>query len=207
MAMPDSLPARAYLLAFDREKGRVRGTWTGALLGAAAVAELWLAGRLVDEGGRARPVPGAGRPADPVLAEVFTRLADGRPRKWEQAIKQRGIQDLVQAQLGRDWIRLDRPRRFLRPARFSVRDPRALTALSGLVRATLRGPTPVSRLPERDSMLVALLVVAEVGIAIDRQRRREFRRRIDEMIVRGGPPAHGLRQAIRHARAAASASG
>src|ERR1700761_3574617 len=83
VAMPDSLPARAFLLTYDRERGRIRGSYVAELLGAAALGDLWLGGRLVDDDGVARPAPGARPPADPVLAEVFGRVS-ARPRRWRR---------------------------------------------------------------------------------------------------------------------------
>jgi hypothetical protein len=85
-----------------------------------------------------------------------------------------------------------------------MRDPLALGQLRDLVGTTLRGATPVDRLPDRDAMLVALLAVAEV---LPRRRRGDHRRRIKDLIARGGPPVDGLRRAIRQAKLAYSGSG
>lgn len=68
MGLPGSLAQRVYLLAYDPDKGRV-GMFTevGAMLRAAALADLYLNGHLVDERGRAI-VNGRPTVSDPVLA-------------------------------------------------------------------------------------------------------------------------------------------
>ncbi len=199
--LPDTLAGRAYLALYDRDRGRLaRRSWTAQLLGAAAIADLYLRGYLADDGGTAKPATGLPMPDNTVLADVWQRITDDRPRRWQHWIRQRNIEKLVRADLAGRWIRIDRPARFLRAARISTRDPRALTRLHGLVAATLRGPTPVDRLPERDVTLVALLAVAEVRTVMSRDRRRDHARRIDQMIERAGPPAAALRRAISQAK-------
>lgn len=206
--LPDTVAGRAYLALYDRDRGRLaRRSWTGQLLGAAAVADLYLRGYLADDGGTVKPAADLPVPGNGVLAEVWRRIADDRPRRWQHWVRQRNIEELVRADLTGRWIRIDRPPRLLRRARISVRDPRALTRLHSLVAATLRGPTPVDRLPERDVMLVALLAVADVRTAISRDRRRDQARRIDQMIERAGPPAAALRRAITQARRVQASGG
>jgi hypothetical protein len=207
MPLPDTLPALAYLAMYDRNRGRTVGGWSGHLVSAAAVADLYLGGYVLDDAGTVRPVDGRRAPDDTVLAEVWQRIVDGKARKWQHWANQRGLMGLVRDDLASRWIRVDRPPRFLRRARISVRDPRMLPQLNQLVAATLRGPTPVSRLPERDTMLVALLAVAEVRTVLPRAKRREYSRRIDEMVTRGGPPVDGLRRAIAQSRRAYAAGG
>jgi len=184
-----------------------RGGWRGALLGAAAVADLYLDGYLVDDDGRAQPVDGRRPPADPVLAESWRRIGETRPRRWQHWANQRGLERLVRDTLATRWIRVERPPGLLRRTRISMRDPLALGQLRDLVNATLRGPTPVDRLPVRDATLVALLAVAEVRTVVPRRQRREYGRRINELIARGGPPVDGLRRAIQQSRRAYSAGG
>ena len=146
-------------------------------------------------------------PGNAVLAGVWRRITDDRPRRWQHWIRQRNIEELVRSDLTGRWIRIERPARFLRRARVSVRDPRALTRLHSLVAATVRGPTPVDRLPERDVMLVALLAVADVRTVISRDRRRDQARRIDQMIEQAGAPAAALRRAITQAKRAQASGG
>jgi len=206
--LPDTLPGLAYLALYDRERGRLaRRSWTGQLLGAAAVADLYRHGYLADDGGVAKPAAGRLAPRNAVLAEVWQRIADDKPRRWQHWVRQRDIEELVRTDLTGRFIRIDRPARFLRQARVSLRDPRALTRLHSLVGATLRGPTPVDRLPDADAMLVALLAVAGARTMIPRDRRREHARRIDQMVERAGPPAIALRRAIAQARRVQASGG
>jgi hypothetical protein len=206
--LPDTVAGRAYLALYDRDRGRLaRRSWTGQLLGAAAVADLFLRGYLADDGGTVKPAVDLPVPDNGVLAEVWRRVTDDRPRRWQHWIRQRNIEELVRADLTGRWIRIDRPPRLLRRARVSVRDPRVLTRLHSLVAATLRAPTPVDRLPERDVMLLALLAVADVRTVIPRDRRRDHARRIDQMIEQAGPPAAALKRAVTQARRAQASGG
>jgi hypothetical protein len=206
--LPDTVAGRAYLALYDRDRERLaRRSWTGQLLGAAAVADLYLGGYLADDSGTAKPAAGLPTPDNGVLAEVWQRITNDRPRRWQHWIRQRNIEELVRADLTGRWIRIDRPPRLLRRARISVRDPRALTRLNSLVAATLRGATPVDRLPARDVMLVALLAVAEVRTVMSRDRRRDHARRIEQMIELSGPPAAALRRAITQAKRARASGG
>ena len=138
---------------------------------------------------------------------MWQRIAEDKPRRWQHWIRQRDIETLVRTDLTGRFIRIDRPARFLRRARVSLRDPRALTRLHALVAATLRGAMPVDRLPAADTMLVALLAVAGARTVIPRGRRREHARRIDQMIEQAGPPAAALRRAIAQARRAQASGG
>ncbi len=199
--LPDTLTGRAYLAMYDRDRGRLTSRrWAGQLLGAAAVTDLYLGGYLADDGGLAKAAASRDAPGNAVLAEVWRRVTDSRPRRWQHWVHQRKIEELVRADLTGRWIRVERPAGFLRRARISPRDPRTLTRLSALVTAALRGPMPVDRLPERDTALAALLAIADIRTVITRDRRREHARRIDQMIEHTGPPAIALRRAINQAR-------
>jgi hypothetical protein len=59
MTLPESLPARLYLLAYDTEKNRVTAqSQLGLVLRGAALADLYLTGRVTDENGKARAAGG-----------------------------------------------------------------------------------------------------------------------------------------------------
>src|SRR3954468_1158101 len=90
--VPDSLPGRLYLLAYDTKRGRLTcRSELGYIMRAGALADLLLAGHLTDEGGR----PRAGDPAgltDPLLAEVRGQTAAPRPRHWRHWVAKRDRQ-------------------------------------------------------------------------------------------------------------------
>lgn len=90
MKLPDTLPGRLYLLAYDPERERVTGGRNlDLLLRAAALTDLLRRGLLRDEGGK--PVVTGPPPAglDPVLAEQLTLIADSRPHRWQHWIQRR----------------------------------------------------------------------------------------------------------------------
>ncbi|MBV9451415.1 MAG: GPP34 family phosphoprotein, partial [Streptosporangiaceae bacterium] len=84
MTLPESLPARLYLLAYDTEKNRVTAqSRLGLVLRAAALADLYLAGRVTDENGKVRPSGDRWPTGDPLLDEMLQQLAGHRPRSWQ----------------------------------------------------------------------------------------------------------------------------
>ncbi len=206
MTIPDSVPARAYLLAYDVDRERLTGrTWLGYTLRAAALADLFATGHLTDVDGR--PHAGSRRPADPVLAAVWKEISDDKPRSWERWVgRGRGeIDRAVRAQLvAARVIRVTREPTWLRTAKIEITDPRARTRLDARVGAALRGPTPVNRLDPRDAALVAVLVIGEVRAGVSRTQKREYATRVAAMVARGGPPMIGLKRALRAARSSAS---
>jgi hypothetical protein len=84
MPLPESLPARLYLLAYDTEKNRMTAhSRLGLVLRAAALTDLYLAGRVTDENGKAR-ASGDRRPTgDPLPDEMLQQLAEHQPRSWQ----------------------------------------------------------------------------------------------------------------------------
>src|SRR5262249_61328409 len=117
-------------------------------LGGAALADLYLGGYVVDEGGRVATA-GRNQPTEPVQAELWRRIDESRPRRWQHWAAQRGLEAVIRDELSTRWIRIDRPPRFLRRARVSLRDPRAHTPLRTVIDGTLRGPLPIGRVPEQ----------------------------------------------------------
>ena len=91
MAVPGTLPQRVFLLAYHPGKGRVPwDTNLGAMLRAAALADLYLKGHLTDANGRATAVL---RTLDVVhfLAEAFPeQLLNLPPRPHQVMAKPEG---------------------------------------------------------------------------------------------------------------------
>ncbi|HKD97300.1 MAG TPA: GPP34 family phosphoprotein [Micromonosporaceae bacterium] len=202
MEPPDSLPGQVYLLAYDRGRGRVtERLWMGHILGGAALADLWLSGHLVDEGGRARAATGLAPPADPVLRELWERVGEVPPRKWVRWVYQRRVEGAVRAQLAAGgWVRVEPAAHWWRRDKVTVRDTLMLGRMVQQARSALRGPIPVDRLPAPEAVLVALVGTAELGTAFPRQLRRDNRKRLAAAVERGGPPIRALRSALQQAK-------
>jgi Golgi phosphoprotein 3 GPP34 len=163
--VPESLPARLYLLAYDTRRQRlVARSQLGHLLRAAALTDLFLSGRLADQAGKPRVV-GSGGVADPVLARVLAQVAESRPRSWDHWITKdtRGIKFAVRDQLAAgQWIRVE-PYRVLglfRASRISLRRPAEVKRLASTVVEVLRPGQPVTRVDPREAAIVALASAA-----------------------------------------------
>lgn len=202
MAVPGSLPQRIFLLAYDPAKGRVRmGTSLGAMLRAAALADLHLNGRLTDE--RGRVTVGDRRPChDPVLDALLEEIAGAKPRSWQHWIsgRQRATVSAVRQQLSDGaWVRLQ-PHRVLglfRTTKVTIRDPRVRKEL--LVRVNNALKKPLGRTDPADAALVAIVAAADLSLVLDRQARRAYQRRIQELTKLSGPAGPALREAIQAA--------
>ncbi|MER7544108.1 GPP34 family phosphoprotein [Actinomadura sp.] len=203
--VPESLPARMYLLAYDLRKQRMTrcGARLGYVLRAAALTELYLDGRLGDE--RRRPVPGT--PGDDPYG-VLAQIAASRPRSWRHWVRKdaKAIVRTVQDELVRDgWIRV-RGRRILGlvPHRdVTVKDPRVVKTLWGGASSALRG-RPVAHVNSYDAAAVALAAAGELTSVLPGADRRRHRRRIEELTARSGPAAPAVRKVIRQLNAAAA---
>ena len=207
MALPASLAQRVFLLAHDPAKGRPRfGTELGAMLRAAALADLYLHGHLVDERGRA--ANDVRRPnQDPVLEALFDEIASSRLRRWQSWIGrgQRATVAAVRQQLSDGgWIRVEQHRVLgLFPAvRVTIRDPRVRKELLDRVGSALK--KPVGRVDPADAALVAIVAAGDLGIVLDRRARREGKRRIKELTEVSGPIAPALRGWIETSGSAAA---
>ncbi|GIH77245.1 GOLPH3/VPS74 family protein [Planobispora longispora] len=205
MEVPDSLPQRIFLLAYNPDKGRVGvDTNLGAMLRAAALADLYLGGHLTDERGR---VAIGVRPSrrDPVLDALLEEIAGSRPRTWQSWIdrRQRAARSAVRRQLGdRGWVRLQ-PRRILGlfpTTKVTIRDPRVRKELLGRVSAALK--KPVGRVDPADAALVAIVAAGDLTLVLDRKTRRANKRRIQELTELSGPVGPALRKSIQAAAAA-----
>jgi hypothetical protein len=207
MTVPDSLAQRIFLLAHDPDKGRVRiGTNLGAMVRAAALADLYLAGHVTDERGRVTAVPRR-RCADPVLAGLLDEIAASRPRKWQSWVdrRQRATVTAVRAQLGDGgWVRLEAYRILgLFPStRVTLRDPRVRKELLGRVRAALKDP--ISRVGPADAALVTVVAAGDLGLVLSRRARRDARRRLQELADLSGPIGPALRKSIEASAAVAA---
>jgi hypothetical protein len=203
MKLPEPLPARLYLLAYDTERGRLTSrSQLGLVLRAAALTDLYLAERLTDDRGRPR-VAGTGSVGDPVLDDLYRQIARNRTRSWQRWI---GRQEHRTARLVRDGLEAARcirvERRRVLPDRIELLDPRAVKEYADGVRAALG--RPAARVDPRTAAVLALAARGEIRTVLTRQERRKHWKRLDTLAVHTGPVADALRRALRAKRAAAA---
>lgn len=201
--VPETLPARMYLLAFDlrRRKMTARGSRLGYVLRAAALTELFLDGRLEEE--RGRPVPGTPGP-DPY--GLLGRIGASRPRSWQYWVRKdgRALVRTVRDELVRGgWIRVREGRVLgLFPhEEITVKDPRVVKQLWGGASSALRG-RPVAHVNSYDAAAVALAAAGELKSVLPGPERRRHKQRIKELTARSGPAAPAVRKVIGAQRAA-----
>nr|MDT0663364.1 GPP34 family phosphoprotein [Micromonospora sp. DSM 115978] len=207
MAVPDSLAQRVFLLAYIPDKGRVGwDTNLGAMLRAAALADLYRSGHLTDERGRAAVK--ARHPChDPVLDALLDEIAGSKPRKWQSWIGRghRAARDAVRQQLGDSgWVRLQ-PHRILGlfpTTRVTIRDPRVRKDLLGRVNTALT--RPVGRVDPADAVLVAIVAAGDLTLVLNRRTRRAHKRRIQQLTEQSGPIGPALHASIQASTAAAA---
>ncbi|NDU74711.1 GPP34 family phosphoprotein [Actinomadura sp. DSM 109109] len=203
--VPESLPARMYLLAYDLRRQRMSrgGVRLGCVLRAAALTELYLDGRLGE--GRRGPVPGT--PGDDPYG-VLAQISASRARSWRYWVRKdaRPLVAAVREELARGgWIRVRSRRAFgLFPYReITVKDPRVVKVLWGGASSALRG-RPVAHVNSFDAAAVALAAAGGWTTVLPGRDRRRHRRRIAELTARTGPAAPAVRQVIRQMNAAAA---
>jgi Golgi phosphoprotein 3 (GPP34) len=204
MQLPESLPARVYLAAYDAERNRLTGrSWLGYALRGAALADLLLSGHIVDDNGRVQPGTLRTASTDPVLQDVLSEVVAAPGVRWRSLVNRhrRETKNAVAAQLDAGgWIQLDRPATWWRRSRISLRDVRSVSRVKEQVAAVLRSPMPIDRTPPTEVALVAVLALAEIRTAISRDQKRQYGDRIKAAVVAAGPPIDALKHAISQAR-------
>jgi hypothetical protein len=204
-AVPDTLQARLFLLAYDPEKGRMTGRSNlDLVLRAGALADLLRLGLIRDD--RGRPVAVAPAPAglDPLLAEQLRLIADNRPRSWRRWIDRRRptVREVRGGLADQGVLRLEEHRLLglFSAVRVEPRDPRPRRQLTAAVSAALRDP--ISRVEAADAALVALAAAGNLSLVLTRHQRREFKERIAELTELCGPVPAALRRAVQGRQAA-----
>jgi hypothetical protein len=203
--LPTRLADRAYLVAYDVERKRLRGGNLGKVLNAAVLIELWLAGSITDENKCAAITSAAGRPAHrygDVEAGVLARLRASKPRRWKHWVRQdaRTTERTVRARLAEVHLVTVEERRILglfdRP-RVTVGDTRAIRELVARCRAAALQGRPVAQVEALDAALVAIVAAAEWNTVFSGRERRQHRARIAELATRSGPAAKALRDVVK----------
>ncbi|MBC3839728.1 GPP34 family phosphoprotein [Streptacidiphilus sp. 4-A2] len=201
MDLPETLPARLYLLAYlPAREHLAQRTDLGLLLRAAVLADLLQRGLVRDEKGA--PVPDLPAPAllDPLLAPTLEEIAESRPRRWERWITHgnHGAVRAVRDRLVEDGVLDLEQRRLLglfpglRPV---LPDPEVRERLLAGFTAALTDPLPQVR--PGQAALVALVAEGRLRHLLPARERHARRERIGELAVQAGPVPHALRKALR----------
>ncbi|MBE1537367.1 GOLPH3/VPS74 family protein [Actinomadura algeriensis] len=205
--IPESLPARMFLLAYDLRKKKMtkRGRHLGYLLRAAALTELFLDGRLGDDE-KARPRPGTPG-ADPygLVAQI---AGASRPRSWQHWVRKDGKEIIaaVRDELVADGMIRVRERRVLglfTVENVTVKDPRVVKTLWGGASSALRG-RPVAHVNSYDAAAIALAAACELKSVLPGADRRRHKRRIEALTARSGPVPRAVRKVLQAEHAASS---
>ncbi|MFI5697699.1 GPP34 family phosphoprotein [Kribbella sp. NPDC051586] len=205
LQVPDALPARMFLLAYDPDRGRLTArSKLGKVLRAAVLVDLVLSGNLVDDNGRAR-VTSAAPPIDPVLAAVLEEVRAMGPRRWRYWIDRRTGATVRRVRDDLDRARLIRvePHRVLGifPAdRITVRHPLMRRQLLQAGHDTLRASRLVSRVDLRDASLVVLASTADLRTVISKDQRLRHKDRLAQLAVRVGPVVPALKKTLQQAQ-------
>jgi hypothetical protein len=206
-APPAGLPAQAFLIAYDVERGKlVGGSSHGIMLRAAALVELTLGGQLTDQDGKAH-VTGRGTD-DPELGAILARIEASRPRPWVHWVSKdqaRDYQAFRRRLADERLITVERARVLgvIPRKKVTVPDTRAVRELIANARRAVLGGTPVDRVDPRTAALVALSAAIELNSVFSGAERREHRAKIKQFAERTGPPAAALRKTIEAQRNAA----
>jgi hypothetical protein len=195
--IPARLPERAYLIAYDLERVKFRGGGTHAhLVRAAALVELFLAGQLEDEGGKAMAT--GRRTGDPVLDAVLAQIWASKPRSWKHWVNKdhKATYEAVRERLSADrMIKVEDTRLLgvLPRINVTLNDPRVVRELIAGSRDAVLGGTPVAQLDARVAALAGLVAAVELNTVFSGRERRDRRERIAQLATRAGPATKALR--------------
>ncbi|MFC4122637.1 GPP34 family phosphoprotein [Nonomuraea zeae] len=205
----ESLPASAFLLAFDPRKERLTNCRDlGRLMRAAALAELLLSGNLADESGKARAVT---PPADPgpLQAAVWEQITTSKPRTWRRWVDWDRTQAyrLIRDELATARLVQIEHHRFLmfRYERVKPRRGYLSRRLAERVGRAIRGGQPVNRVDEDVRALAALAAAVRLKTVMSGRERHAHKGRLDELAGPVRPVTTALRKSVDAANAAAAA--
>jgi Golgi phosphoprotein 3 (GPP34) len=194
MNLAQTLPARAYLLAYDLHKQRLTDkAWLDYVVQGAALAQLLAGGQLHDPG-TAVVATDSARPSDEVLDLVLNRVQQADRRDWRALLHQsKATLEAVQDQLIRTGVVARRGRRVV------VLDPAAVAELQAKARQVL-GDGDVAGVDPLDAALVALASVVPLRTVFQRRRGRHDRERVDDLVRRVSADVPGFERLIRQMR-------
>ena len=169
----------------------------------AALAQLLADGGLRDTG--TAVVAREGRHlGDEVLEQLLQEVRDGNPRDWRALLHEsKATLEAVEDQLVRTGALARRGRRLV------ALDPGAVAGLQTKVRRIL-DDGDVAGVDRLDGALVALASVVPLRTVFERRRKRQGRRRVDELVRRVSTDIPGFQRLIdqmRHTRGRAYSAG
>ncbi len=208
MELPRTLHGRLYLIAYDRERRRLRGgAHLAQALRTAALAELHLAGHLVDENGKVHTAI-ARRPADPILLTILEQIgASSKPRPWSHWINrdlnktQRAIRDQLEA---RGWLRIE-PRKILGiiPADdIGLRNEYHVAKLTSEITSGLRAAIAGQRVDQPTLTIGLIASAASIPTVLSSADRWRQRKELATLYKKAGPPVEALHKVIQAHEAA-----
>ncbi|MFI1480117.1 GPP34 family phosphoprotein [Streptomyces sp. NPDC020747] len=209
--MPDgslSLPARLYLLAWDTTKLKVTdAAHLPHLVRAGALTELAQRGLLADVDGIATPTDPDGRTGDPVLDGLLELVEESRPHRWKTwvGLRARVTLDAVRAQLAADgYLRAEKTRVLgvFPSVEYEIDRIAVVDRLRAEAREVLEGPGPVEEVSEQDAALVALGAGAELRTLLSGKEKRQYKKRIEDLVERSGATTPALKTAVQEVRSA-----
>ncbi|MFE9687065.1 GPP34 family phosphoprotein [Streptomyces sp. NPDC006285] len=200
-----TLAQRLFLLCYSLEKEKFEladHNGRGAVLRAAALAELSLDGKLTTVSGN-KVVRSPGQPpSDPFLADVWNDVSADEPQRWLPLVhhKAHTAQEPVRAQLAAtDTITVRRHKRLgvLPVDRVTLDDTGPVVALrDGLRDAVLSGAGQAARLPLPDAVTAVFAAEVEMNSVFTRTDRREHKETFATLAVRVDDALPGLRRAL-----------
>jgi hypothetical protein len=207
--VPRRLTDRAFLIAYDVGKQKLTGGDShGQLIRAAALVELTIAGRLVDEHGKPRST--GQRTDDPILDAVLDQITNSKARSWRhwvekdvkityQAVRERLATNRVIAVTDSTVLGIF-PKKVVQ-----VRDTRIVRELIADLRRVVLSGTPSDQLDPLAVALVPLVSAVELNTVFSGRERREHREQIRRLAERAGPAAKALRKVVESQSAAVGA--
>ncbi|MGP2437607.1 GOLPH3/VPS74 family protein [Streptomyces sp. JW3] len=202
--MTQTLAQRLFLLCYSFDKGKFEladHNGRGAVLRAAALAELTLDGKLTTVSGKIVRSPGQ-PPSDPFLADVWNDVPPDKPRRWLPLVhhKAHTAQEPVRDQLaatGTITVRRHKRLGVLPVDRVTLDDTGPVVALRDELRDTvLSGADRAARLPLPDAVTAVFAAEVEMNSVFTRTERRAHKEAFTTLTARVDDALPGLRKAL-----------
>ncbi|MFL6086565.1 MAG: GPP34 family phosphoprotein [Mycobacterium sp.] len=203
LALPQTLHAQLFLLAYDRYRGRLDGDdrWRfGLALRTAMLTDLYLAGHLTDENDRPHPVDGP-LACNPLLRAVLDDIGDRKPQDWMHAVArdQRNVPGIVRSELEADgwlWVQRRRILGIIPTARLRLSDEDLVRGLAARVVTALRDAI-AGRPADKRPLAVGLIgALGQLPTVFSFDEAACHFSELEGLVDRAIPPITGMRQVI-----------